>query len=692
MISQVYARRKLAALECEQLTQTLASQGDVEHILSLTDLLTLVAQSSSNSNARKGGLLCLAAVAVGLAGAGNALAQDPDFVSRVTPAMFAACTDADGRMRYYALEALYNVAKSTRPAILAVFADIFEVLFRLAGDQDGSVRNAGEFLTDFLQQVVAEAPTEGGENERAVQAVLTSLSECMEVDSSPQRSFLLGWVSFVDGLPYAEHALLTALPDLLPGMLNCLEDGDVDVRRTASRLLDQLQGDVASDPKRSDAARLAAVLARKIEVCSAAWAAEVDSSDIVGFAVEEIALSGNRSAVSRAVQWLQVLVSTAPMAVAKHAPEVLRASLRCLDAAEPDLQGLAAALSDDLLGSLAVWDGSEVDMAGLLNAASEAAASAHQEVAKLEALRWMTRLLSRCPPAAAADLESRLSTLCELLSATSDRVVQETASALSALSAASNIDGGRDDGPKRALVAVLSCFRGVAGAQLLQRRGAAIIEQFCKELGSERTLRTLCELLSEEQDRDFARALAASLILMLLTSARLHSARSLLASSPSNPQGASFFRSLFKGFRRSVVAALTLSLLCQAYDFAAALVAELASPPLLEHIGATIVELAQCVSLLEAPVFAFLRLQLLEPERHPALMVTLRRILMLLPQGDSFSLLQRRLSAAMVGSNAKGKLNSSRTSFKEGKDSFGAASSGDLLKAFVSTQSATDEG
>lgn len=61
-------------------------------------------------------------------------------------------------------------------------------------------------------------------------------------------------------------------------------------------------------------------------------------------------------------------------------------------------------------------------------------------------------------------------------------------------------------------------------------------------------------------------------------------------------------------------------MLAGAYDLASDIVAALAQPPLSAGMGATVVEISQVVSLLEAPPFAFLRLQLLAPAERPALL------------------------------------------------------------------------
>ena len=58
-----------------------------------------------------------------------------------------------------------------------------------------------------------------------------------------------------------------------------------------------------------------------------------------------------------------------------------------------------------------------------------------------------------------------------------------------------------------------------------------------------------------------------------------------------------------------------------------------------------LVQIDQLVHLIESPVFANLRLRLLEPNAHPDLMRGLYALLMLLPQSDAFRTLHARLGA-----------------------------------------------
>lgn len=54
-------------------------------------------------------------------------------------------------MRYYALEALYNIAKVTREDFMPFFRDTFDALFRLCADMDSAVHQATTFLDNLMK-------------------------------------------------------------------------------------------------------------------------------------------------------------------------------------------------------------------------------------------------------------------------------------------------------------------------------------------------------------------------------------------------------------------------------------------------------------------------------------------------------------------------------------------------------------
>lgn len=70
--------------------------------------------NSSNPNSRKGGLIGLAAIAIGLG------SDVYTYLPLICPPVLRCFTDLDSRVRYYACESLYNIAKvRLLPALVA---------------------------------------------------------------------------------------------------------------------------------------------------------------------------------------------------------------------------------------------------------------------------------------------------------------------------------------------------------------------------------------------------------------------------------------------------------------------------------------------------------------------------------------------------------------------------------------------
>jgi vacuole morphology and inheritance protein 14 len=80
---------------------------------------------STNGYAKKGGLIALAAVAI-------AVGSDTGvYVEQLLPPVLSCFTDLDSKTRYYACEAMYNIAKLARANILTFFNEIFDALCKV---------------------------------------------------------------------------------------------------------------------------------------------------------------------------------------------------------------------------------------------------------------------------------------------------------------------------------------------------------------------------------------------------------------------------------------------------------------------------------------------------------------------------------------------------------------------------------
>lgn len=138
-----------------------------------------------------------------------------------------------------------------------------------------------------------------------------------------------------------------------------------------------------------------------------------------------------------------------------------------------------------------------------------------------------------------------------------------------------------------------------------------------------------------------------TLNLILLTSSELFEFRSLLKQSLLTDDGRDRFISLYKSWCHNPVATFGLCLMAQCYELASALVFHFAD---IEVTVSFMMQIDKLVQLLESPIFIHLRLQLLEPQRHPFLLKSLYGLMMLLPQSSAFSYLKTRLeSVAPLG-------------------------------------------
>ncbi|KAJ2740973.1 hypothetical protein GGI20_005506 [Coemansia sp. BCRC 34301] len=111
----------------------------------------------------------------------------------------------------------------------------------------------------------------------------------------------------------------------------------------------------------------------------------------------------------------------------------------------------------------------------------------------------------------------------------------------------------------------------------------------------------------------------------------------------------SLFCALFRAWSHNPAACLTLCLLSQHYDIASELISVFGAQTTPHDLTVSfLVQLDKLVQLIESPVFTYLRLQLLDPLRNPALVRALYGLLMMLPQSSAFAILRNRLSTVAM--------------------------------------------
>jgi vacuole morphology and inheritance protein 14 len=115
-------KRKNAALEIEALIKSLQEANNTSMIQSVISVLSKDFCTSMNSNYRKGGLIGLAATAIGLHN------TTKTYLDVLLPPVLHCFDDPESRVRYYACESLYNICKVSRSYMLLHFNMMFEGL------------------------------------------------------------------------------------------------------------------------------------------------------------------------------------------------------------------------------------------------------------------------------------------------------------------------------------------------------------------------------------------------------------------------------------------------------------------------------------------------------------------------------------------------------------------------------------
>ncbi|KAF1973338.1 ARM repeat-containing protein [Bimuria novae-zelandiae CBS 107.79] len=258
---KLYDKRKSGALELESLIRDSLQAGDFDRIQRIvSQLCHEYAYAVHQPHARNGGLIGLAAASIAL---GPDVAR---YLEEIVPPVLACFTDHDARVRYYACESMYNIAKVAKGEILVYFNQVFDALCKLAADNELSVKNGAELLDRLIKDIVAEsaasyvsilhAPEDtagesGDDQEKPHQELPTAFSlECflplleerIHVLSPYTRTFLVAWITLLDSIPDLE--LVAHLPRFLGGLFKFLSDENQDVYTATQTALDRFLSEI----------------------------------------------------------------------------------------------------------------------------------------------------------------------------------------------------------------------------------------------------------------------------------------------------------------------------------------------------------------------------------------------------------------------------------------------------------------
>ncbi|KAL2814849.1 vacuolar protein 14 C-terminal Fig4p binding-domain-containing protein [Aspergillus cavernicola] len=680
------------------------------------------------------------------------------YLKEIVPPVLACFSDQDARVRYYACESMYNIAKVAKGEILLFFNDIFDALGKLASDSELSVKNGAELLDRLVKDIVSESaahhvsvlqlsekhtsdPDDLAETELptafSLPKFIPLLKERIHVLSAFTRTFLVSWLTLLDTIPDLE--LVSYLPEFLGGLIKFLGDPNRDVNVATQGLLDRFlaeikriarlkkgleesrkgQGSNNRNSTTSDSVSIAtdptlAIDAEShdnaIETSEAESAiaeedglhadgdwipgqdVQIDYPKILDILVGFVDTSFDEEMQLTALRWVDSFFAISPGDILPFVPRLLDQVLPALSSGSDQVRQaahrvntslldyifslslsedtaddsrrmsskLAAITTKEFLERRASTPGSKPDApstdskkASPRNSITSAPPSPpadldygsavssltlqflnEHEVTRVAALSWLLMLHRKAPKKVAAFNDGIFPALLKTLSDSAEAVVTKDLQLLSQISRNSE-----DSYFKSFMVNLLQLFS--TDRNLLEVRGNLIIRQLCMNLSPERIYRTLADCLEKEDDIEFASIMVQNLNNNLITAPELSELRKRLRNLDSR-DGQTFFVTLFRSWCHNAVSTFSLCLLAQAYEQAYNLLQVFAE---LEMTVNMLIQIDKLVQLLESPVFTYLRLQLLEPERYPYLYKCLYGVLMLLPQSSAFAALKNRLNS-----------------------------------------------
>ncbi|KAL2485034.1 Protein VAC14-like protein [Abeliophyllum distichum] len=587
---KLYEKRKNAALEVEGIVKQLTAAGDHEKITAVINYLANEFTYSSQANHRKGGLIGLAAATVALS------SEASQHLEQIVPPVLNSFSDQDSRVRYYACEALYNIAKIVRGDFIVFFNQIFDALCKLSADSDANVQSAAHLLDRLVKDIVTES------DQFSIEEFIPLLRERMNVLNPYVRQFLVGWITVLDSVPDID--MLGFLPDFLDGLFNMLSDSSHEIRQQADSALSEFLQEIKNSPS-VDYGRMTEILVQR-------------------------AASPDEFTRLTAITWINEFVKLGGDQLVPYYADILGAILPCTSDTEEKIRAVARETNDELRGIKT--DPTEGFDVGAILSVSRRHLSSEWETTRIEALHWILTLLNRHRTEVLSFLNDIFDTLLKALSDPSDEVVLLVLDVHACIA--------KDDKHFHHLIVYLvQNFR--VDNSLLEKRGALIVRRLCVLLDAETVYRKLSTILEGESDLDFASIMVQALNLILLTSTELSDLRDLLKQSLFNDAGKKLFLSLYASWCHSPMAIISLCLLAQTYQHASSIIQSLVE----EDINVKfLVQLDKLIHLLETPTFAYLRLQLLEPQRYTLLLKALYGLLMLLPQQSlAFKILRTRL-------------------------------------------------
>mmetsp|Transcript_1188 Transcript_1188/g.1906 ORF Transcript_1188/g.1906 Transcript_1188/m.1906 type:complete len:685 (-) Transcript_1188:368-2422(-) len=599
-----YERRKFAGVELQKVIKTHLDKKNLSAFKTSADYFRVEYLESKNDQLKKGGLMAYSALASSLIENEEGL----KLISTLIDPVLGALNQADSRVKFYAVETVYNIAKVGRKHSLQRFTETFNAMVGLMVDSDEEVRKAAEKLDSLLKTILVEC--EADENYFDSEKFMDYINEYLpSVEDTNIQQTIVSWFMVLDSIP--DFDLIKYLHKFLEGFFIMLRSSRKEINNTVYKFLNDILQEISEnfDNVEIDLEFLLEVLVTLIRTEK-------------GIVRKEACI------------WMLELLMRGGKSLTSRYDDCLRSVLECLSDTENGIAEIAEECNAYMLSLVKKFSHNKefFDSSSLVEILI---ANINHESMKTRfaVIEWIINLQIYCPQTIQPSIEKLMETLTARLN---DPVTDVSDQALYVLCSIANYKGFFE----KVLHNILNLF--LKNRTLLENSGIKIVKALCTELGSKPVYIGFAKLLYNEPNLEFTRKIIEILCELLLTDETLDELRERLKYCLENEdqEAIEFFEALFKTWSHNAGAALSLTYLIQAYKLAYEALHILSR----SHIGVELLkQFSRLVDLLDSHIFVHLRLQMLEHHRHPFLLRSLYAILMFLPPSRAYQILQLRL-------------------------------------------------
>jgi hypothetical protein len=529
LIDKSYEKRKLAGIELHKCLTPFAERSNLIMIRSAIDMFKTEYIESSIELLKKAGLMAFSAIATTLILNDDMICLVPLIITPVLNCF----RDNDAKIRYAAVESMYNIGKVCRIRILENFNGIFKPMAELFADNDGNVKKAVEKFDSLLKTLVLEA--EANPKVFNSQAFMEIIKEMLISSTNPSvQKLLVSWVMVLDTIP--NFSILAFIHKFLEGMFLLLASKHESVRVTSFNFLKDLLRDILSPI---------------VIECDLLFVME---------ALSRFALHNNEVVRTEAIAWTSDLLDRSDKFIFKIFPNLLKAALRCLADSSAQISSTAQKVNGKLMRffSGTIKETSLIQYEDIVDVFMQFLN--HESMLTRKAiLDWIIEVHGIRPECFESKLGLLLETLTDRIAKPGETIIDKI---LHVLCKIAEYKGYFD----KVMENILKLFS--KHFQVIEPNAAMIVTFLCNDLGTETVYISLAKILMANNQLKYKEKIIQLLHELILTDSTFEELRKRLIHclEKNDAECIHFFEILYQAWCINPISAISLSFLVQAYE------------------------------------------------------------------------------------------------------------------------------